>query len=239
MTIPLPQHPRPDFERKQWLNLNGTWKFKFDKEDVGKKEAWFNSDDFPLDITVPFGWGSPLSGVKDEADVAWYRKDITIPEEWKGKRVFLVVGASDWITEGWFDGAVVGFHEGGYTPFEFELTHLIKWGTEQKITLRADDTPRSYALFGKQGYGNVNGIWQTVYLEARPDVYMDTVHLIPDIDKRSVTAKITLDSPAKQPTVATIQFKKEDRKAPAFALIKPGQQSVEFEIPSCSDVWRQ
>ena len=60
---------------------------------------------------------------------------------------------------------------------------------------------------------------------------MDTVHLIPDIDKRSVTAKITLDSPAKQSAVATIQFKKEDRKAPASALIKPGQQSVEFEIP--------
>ena len=58
MSIPLPQHPRPDFERKQWLNLNGTWKFKFDKENVGKKEAWFNSDDFPLDIHVPFGWGS-------------------------------------------------------------------------------------------------------------------------------------------------------------------------------------
>ena len=67
MSIPLPQHPRPDFERKEWLNLNGTWKFKFDKENVGKKEAWFNSDDFPLDILVPFGWGSPLSGVKDEA----------------------------------------------------------------------------------------------------------------------------------------------------------------------------
>ena len=238
MSIPLPQHPRPDFERKEWLNLNGTWKFKFDKENVGKKEAWFNSDDFPLDILVPFGWGSPLSGVKDEADYGWYRKAITIPEEWKGKRVFLVVGASDWITEGWFDGAPVGFHEGGYTPFEFELTHLVKWGVEQKITIRAEDTtlrsadsPCAYALFGKQGYGNVNGIWQTVYLEARPDVYMDTVHLIPDIDKMSVTAKITLDSPAKQPAVATIHFKKEDRKAPASTLIKPGQQSVEFEIP--------
>ena len=67
MSIPLPQHPRPDFERKEWLNLNGTWKFKFDKENVGKKEAWFNSDDFPLDILVPFGWGSPLSGAR-----AWW-----------------------------------------------------------------------------------------------------------------------------------------------------------------------
>ena len=89
----------------------------------------------------------------------------------KGQRIFLIIGASDWITEGWLDGKPIGRHEGGYTPIEFELTPFIVWGKEQTITIRAEDTHQPYQLFGKQGYGNVNGIWQTTYLEVRPDIY--------------------------------------------------------------------
>ena len=92
--IPLPEHPRPDWQRAEWQNLNGSWRFAADKADVGVKEKWFEAADtvFPQRILVPFGWGSPASGVKDEADIGWYRRDITVPAAWKGKRVFLVVG---------------------------------------------------------------------------------------------------------------------------------------------------
>ena len=84
--IPLAVHPRPDWERTGWLNLNGSWKFAFDAADTGLKDKWFAAADerFGLSILVPFPWGSKLSGVKDEADVGWYRRDVTIPAEWKG-----------------------------------------------------------------------------------------------------------------------------------------------------------
>ena len=88
--IPLPEHPRPDWERAQWQNLNGEWKFAFDAKGVGMSKNWFSAEDKVFDkrILVPFPWGSELSGVKDEADIGWYRRDVTIPADWKGKRVF-------------------------------------------------------------------------------------------------------------------------------------------------------
>src|SRR5688572_19855872 len=89
-TIPLPEHPRPDFERTQWQNLNGVWQFEFDSLDAGLSNKWnVGGTNFTHKITVPFPWGSQLSGVKDKADIAWYKRDITISPEWKNKRTFL------------------------------------------------------------------------------------------------------------------------------------------------------
>ena len=70
--IPLPEHPRPDFQRQQWLNLNGPWQFRFDKENVGQEQQWFKAGtEFPDTIMVPFSWGSKLSGIEDKADIGW------------------------------------------------------------------------------------------------------------------------------------------------------------------------
>ena len=80
---PLPEHPRPDLERSQWLNLNGYWDFTFDSTLTVPSR-------FAKKILVPFPWGSALSEVKDEADVAWYHKEIKIPATWTGKRIFLM-----------------------------------------------------------------------------------------------------------------------------------------------------
>jgi hypothetical protein len=132
--VPLPEHPRPDFERGDWLNLNGAWEFRFDKDGVGEKERWQQSPaPFPDTIRVPFSWGSVLSGLGNRADIGWYRRTIRIPEGWRGQRVFLVVGASDWLTSGWLDGKPVGSNRGGYTPFEFELTSAAEPGRDQAL----------------------------------------------------------------------------------------------------------
>src|SRR4029450_6179223 len=73
--IPLPEHPRPDLERAEWVNLNGDWAFRFDKDGKGEGERWFESAPaaFPRTIHVPFPWGSKLSAGPDEADVAGRR----------------------------------------------------------------------------------------------------------------------------------------------------------------------
>ena len=172
--IPLPEHPRPDWERAEWINLNGEWDFGFDVEHLDCK------------IVVPFGWGSKLSGVKDEGDTGFYRRSVTVPAEWKGKRVFVVVGAADHDTTCTFAGVKLGTRTGGYVPFEFELTEFVDWGKPQELAFRIWDPPAKEAqekhyLYGKQGYGNVRGIWQTVYLEARGETYLDAVRLTPSI----------------------------------------------------------
>ncbi|MBI5011240.1 MAG: glycoside hydrolase family 2, partial [Bacteroidia bacterium] len=140
--IPLPEHPRPDFQRELWQNMNGTWDFRFDAKNIGEKELWFNNaDKFDKKIVVPFPWGSKFSGVNNEAEIGWYSRKIEVPQDWNGKKVFVVFGASDWITTAWLDGQKLGTFQGGYTPFEFEITPYIKKGQKQRLVVRVDDSP--------------------------------------------------------------------------------------------------
>jgi beta-galactosidase/beta-glucuronidase len=118
-------------------------------------------------IVVPFPWGSPLSGVDDSADIGWYARELTVPADWKGQRVLLVIGACDWHTTAWLDGQRLGEHQGGYTPFSFDLTPHVKYDTPMNLVLRVDDTPHPFKLEGKQGYGRAAGsgrrcIWRGV-----------------------------------------------------------------------------
>jgi hypothetical protein len=230
--IPLPEHPRPDFQREQWLNLNGPWQFRFDKENVGQEQQWFKAGtEFPDTIMVPFSWGSKLSGIEDKADIGWYARSITVPESWPSRRVFLVVGASDWYTTAWLDGNLLGHYQGGYTPFEFDLTPYLKKGETQHLVLQVDDTPHPFKLEGKQGYGRAAGIWQTVYLESRPSVALETIHFTPDIDNSKVTVRATLDKPAPADTSLKLKFKPDDLANPIITkTMNKGARETEFEV---------
>ncbi len=222
-TVPLPEHPRPDLQRADWLNLNGAWAFRFDGGDVGERERWFESapSAYPLRINVPFSWGSKLSGVADQADIAWYARSIRVPPDWQGRRVFLVVGASDWKTSGWLDGQPLGGYQGGYTPFELELTKLARPGEEHRLVLRVDDTPHPFKLEGKQGYGKARGLWQTVYLEARPAVYVDSFELRPGADLKSVELRARLSDPAPAGAVLRLRVPAAVTGEPAAAARQP------------------
>ncbi|MGE5612431.1 MAG: glycoside hydrolase family 2 protein [Bacillota bacterium] len=228
--IPLPEHPRPDFQRSQWLNLNGSWQFRFDAANAGLNEKWFAANTaFPDTIVVPFPWGSALSKVEDKAQIAWYSRTLRVPESWQGQRVFLVIGACDWETQAWLDGQPLGTHRGGYTPFEFELTPYLKQGQEHRLTLRVDDTTRAFKPEGKQGYGNARGIWQTVYLEARPKTFLTTLHFSPDIDhgKVAITARFASAVPAN--TSLKFHFKTADLPD-ATQPVAEGPKEAKFEL---------
>jgi hypothetical protein len=229
--IPLPEHPRPDFQRAEWLNLNGVWQFRFDRENVGESAAWAGGKTAFVDtITVPFPWGSKLSGLENKGDIGWYQRALKVPESWKGKRVFLVVGACDWITKGWIDGQPLGQHRGGYTPFEFELTPHVKWGQDQQFVLRVDDTPHPFKLEGKQGYGEAKGIWQTIYLEARPALHITSIHFMPDIDSGKVTVKAKFNAAARAGTSLRLHFRNGELPD-AAQTITDGANEVQFDVP--------
>jgi hypothetical protein len=229
--IPLPEHPRPDFERAEWANLNGAWQFRFDAQDAGEKAGWAQGRvPFPETISVPFPWGSKLSGVADHADIGWYRRSVRVPESWKGKRVFVVLGACNWLTKGWCDGHALGEHRGGYTPFEYEMTPFVRWGQDQEIFLRVDDAPHPFKLEGKQGYGEAKGIWQTVYLEARPALHLSSVQFEPDIDASKVTVRAQFSDPA--PAGATLRLRFRNGDVPeAGPAVAAGAREAQFEVP--------
>ncbi|MBN1845251.1 MAG: hypothetical protein JW810_06175 [Sedimentisphaerales bacterium] len=232
-SIPLAEHPRPDFQRSPWLNLNGSWQFRFDADNQGLEKEWFQAEsDYPLAITVPFPWGSALSGVADEADIGWYARPLRVPADWRGQRVFLVIGACDWHTTAWLDGKPLGEHQGGYTPFAFDLTPQVRFGQPQRLVLRVDDSPHPFKLEGKQGYGRAAGIWQTVYLEARPSVALETIHFSPDIDAERVRVQVELDQPAPKDCQLRLKFNTGDLANPVVTrAVDPGAKQIDFTLP--------
>ena len=231
-TVPLPEHPRPDFQRLMWRNLNGLWQFRFDKANTGLSEQWQSKSlSNTQDIMVPFPWGSKLSQVIDEADIGWYQRQIQVPQQWNGWRAFLVIGASDWHTTAWLDGKKVGDHKGGYTPFDFDLTPYLRLGQMQTLTIRMDDTPHKFKLEGKQGYGRAAGIWQTVYLEARPTVAMKFVHFTPDIDKEKVNVRVMLDKSIENRSEFQLKFKDGDLEKPVVSHVIPKEnKEISFDV---------
>jgi hypothetical protein len=231
--IPLKEHPRPDFQREEWLNLNGTWDFRFDPKNDGENQKWFDkTDSFDKKILVPFPWGSKLSGVENEADVAWYTRKIEVPATWTGKKVFIIFGASDWITTVWLDGNKLGSYQGGYTPFEFEITPFIKKGEKQTLVVRVDDTPHPFKLEGKQGYGQAKGLWQTVYLDARGECFIKSIKFTPDIDTKKVQVKVTTSRPGTGSTAVKIKFLNGSLSNDEIdKKIEKGSSDLVFEIP--------
>ena len=216
--VPLPEHPRPDFERADWVNLNGRWDFGFASNRLDRA------------ISVPFGWGSPLSGVADEGDVAWYRRTVEIPEAWAGRRVFVVIGASDYDTDVWIDDVHLGKHWGGYLPFEFELTPFARAGARHVLTVRVDDRYEPWRLDGKQGYGNVRGIWQTVYLEARPADYLEAVRFAPDLAAERTRVELELGAPASKDIPVTVTFAPETGIPPVRGTVPSGEATLSLDV---------
>ena len=206
------EHPRPDWQRSDWMNLNGWWDFNFDNSNVGQTDEWYKqgNKNFEMKINVPFPWESTLSGITNTSyrGAAWYQREFTLSDEMKkDKKVFLKFGAVDCKSRLYINGEFVGDHNGGYTPFEFDITKYIHEdrSASNTVTLWVEDKASygddSYpALVGKQGtnapcgYTSTSGIWQTVYLEGRSDTYLDYAHANPDIDNEQVTFDLKVQS---------------------------------------------
>jgi len=189
-----PEHPRPQFQRDSWLNLNGTWNFAFDFGLTGEEKGW-HTDPSALDmrIEVPFCPESRLSGIAhtDFIPSAWYSRTFSIPSEWRGQLVFLNFGAVDYYCRAWVNGRLVGKHYGSSSSFSFEITDALTDGENTVVVCAVDDTRSGIQPLGKQStllkshgcaYSRTTGIWQTVWLEARPGTYLDSVRITPDLD---------------------------------------------------------
>ena len=128
--------------------------------------------------------------------IGWYRKMVSIPENWGDRRVILKFGAVDWETRVWVNGKIIGKHENGYLPFEFDITDALTPGEPALIVVRAYDAQdHGEQLAGKQigWYERTSGIWQSVYLEPRNETYIAECHITPDIDNASATFAVKVD----------------------------------------------
>jgi hypothetical protein len=206
--IPRPEHPRPDFQRGEWLNLNGTWQFEIDAGGDGEQRGLPSGKDLAGKIVVPFCPESKLSGIAHTDFMAhvWYRRMFEVPAGMKGKRLLLHFGAVDWHAKVWLNGQFVGQHKGGYCPFSFEVTPLVREGANELVLHVIDNTTSGMQATGKQSqkreshgcvYTRTTGIWQTVWLEAVGEVYLREFALTPDLDSGRVFFQGWVDGPNK------------------------------------------
>lgn len=198
MTLPRPEHPNPQFMRKNWRNLNGEWEFEIDNSKSGIDKKLYLSDHLSGHITVPFCPESELSGIgnKDFINAVWYRKSFILDDFQLSGRVFLHFGAVDYETVVWINGSEVGRHIGGYSSFEFDISSYAHEGENSVTVCVFDDVRAPYQPRGKQSelyyshgcdYTRTTGIWQTVWLEFIPKNYIKSVKFYPDAENQKVT----------------------------------------------------
>ena len=193
--LPRAEYPRPQFERQEWINLNGQWSYTFDFSRSGMDRELFRSEGFDGQITVPFAPQSELSGVgfTDFIPEMWYQRRLEIPADWDGKRILLHFGAVDYIASIYIDGRIAGRHWGGSSSFTVDITRLVSAGKTHNLVIRVEDDERSgeyakgkqcgrFASFGCE-YTRTTGIWQTVWMEAVHKDGLKDVYVIPDLDQ--------------------------------------------------------
>ncbi|AQZ68172.1 glycosyl hydrolase family 2 [[Actinomadura] parvosata subsp. kistnae] len=194
------EYPRPHFDRSHaWASLNGDWDFRADTE-----------RDYTRTITVPFAWETPASGIEAHwLPLAWYRRTFTVPDGWAGQRVVLQFGAVHHEATVWVNGVEVVSHRGGYTPFEADITDALKEGEQEVVVRVSAPLDKREIAHGKQRsvprddfdgvcFTPSSGIWQSVWLEARPATYVAGLKLRPSqaLDAIEVEARVSGDTDA-------------------------------------------
>jgi beta-galactosidase/beta-glucuronidase len=204
--LPRPEYPRPQFVRREWLNLNGEWEFAFDDANKGREMGWHFG--LPLDkrIIVPFPYQSELSGINDKSvhENVWYARDFEVPADWRGQNVLLHFGAVDYRAIVWINGKEVGHNQGGHVPFQFNISPYLTIG-KNRLTIRVEDRQNPRQPRGKQSttgrphdidYYCTTGIWQTVWLEPVPPIRIEGIRIDTSARESLIEIGVLLHAPA-------------------------------------------
>ncbi len=195
----LTEYPRPQMRRDSYLNLNGRWEYAITDSDESPRH-WDGT------ILVPFSPESALSGVGrslQPGQTLWYRREVILPQGFipADGRLLLHFGAVDQEAAVYWNGRLLGRHMGGYNAFTLDATDAL--GPRNSLVVRVhDDTDASFHSRGKQKtrrggiwYTPQSGIWQTVWMEAVPRHYIESLRIVPLFDQSAVEVMVRCSQP--------------------------------------------
>ncbi len=205
-------------------SLNGPWQFTTNAAALGQPGATWDS------LTVPGNWDT-RPAYSTHKGQGWYRRDFIAPADWRGKRVRLRFDAVYHDATVTLNGRELGSHNGGYTPFEFDVTDTIQLGATNTVTVCADNTYRRGAWW------HWGGISRSVTLIANHDARIVWQHIRAEPDLERGTAKVflrcKLTNCAAQPIevslASAIDGKKESGLAKTVSIPARGGTMVEME----------
>jgi Glycosyl hydrolases family 2/Glycosyl hydrolases family 2, sugar binding domain/Glycosyl hydrolases family 2, TIM barrel domain len=231
----LPEYPRPQLVRDEWLNLNGLWDYAIRPRGEARPAKWDGQ------ILVPFAVESALSGVMKPVgpdNRLWYRRTFAPRAAWRGKRLLLHFGAVDWHAEVFVNGTRVGEHRGGYDPFTFDITGAIGDRREHELVVSVwDPTDAGKQPRGKQvrkprsiWYTAVTGIWQTVWVEPVATRYVERLRITPDVAGSQVRVDVAVAGPSGASLVDVV-IKDADGRSVVERRGVQGGTPIELALP--------
>ncbi|TGL06663.1 glycoside hydrolase family 2 protein [Leptospira bouyouniensis] len=197
MKVPHIEYPRPQLKRDSYLNLNGEWFLGHSKQG--------EPIEYQHKIIVPFSPETKASGLGNfilkPDEVLFYKKEFEIDSDFLNEITFLHFGAVDYSCICYVNGKEVGYHQGGFLPFTFDVSKVIRPGKNEIRLTVTDPTDTGNQSRGKQKlnrggiwYTPQSGIWQTVWMESVPKDYVKNVKMTPNIETKSIEIEIDTES---------------------------------------------
>lgn len=191
------------------IKLSSEWRFKLDPEDKGIREKWYNHPLVMSDsISVPGSWQGQGYG-SDEKDIlrdfqlcartfqasytgtGWYSKEFSIPQQWKGKHIWINFGGVYPSAVVWLNGIKLGEHHAPFVPFGFDITNVVKFSEKNILVVQVNEQSRLFG-FAYNWQGNWSGLYRDVEITATGDNYLDEFRVHANVDKKAIdfTVKI-------------------------------------------------
>jgi len=252
--------------KAQQIDLAGQWKFSLDAQDQGIKGKWFNQT-LKQNIKLPgttddAGFGIPnilepklerpqlqhLTRKNSYVGVAWYSKDVIIPQTWKGKNIILKLERVIWKTTVWVDGKESISNESLISPHYFDLTNLLSEG-KHTIVIRIDNRKQHETSEANLAHSYTNetqiiwnGVIGDIFLEATDPVKLASIKIFPDIDNKKIKVDVLIENHTSSIASGnlTIQaISKKDNKALKTLVLKlndiDANKTISLEYPMGKD----